>query len=170
MKNSKNKRRDFLMNVCPTVAMAFLGITVLESCSSGDDDSDMGYTGGNNGGSNNGNNSSNGYTKSGNVISINLNHSNFSSLQSNNWINFTGQNILILKIDSNNYRAFDNQCPHQGNRGWSYSNGNFVCSRHSNSYKSDCSTPAASGNSGATSGSLKCYNTSLSGSTLKITV
>ena len=30
MKNSKNKRRDFLMNVCPTVAMAFMGITVLE--------------------------------------------------------------------------------------------------------------------------------------------
>ena len=42
MKNSKNKRRDFLMNVCPTVAMAFLGITVLESCSSGDDDVDIG--------------------------------------------------------------------------------------------------------------------------------
>ena len=33
-KDLKNKRRDFLMNVCPTVAMAFLGITVLESCSS----------------------------------------------------------------------------------------------------------------------------------------
>ena len=42
-KNAKNNnRRDFLMNVCPTVAMAFLGITVLDSCSSGDDDSDYG--------------------------------------------------------------------------------------------------------------------------------
>ena len=42
MDNTKNnKRRDFFMNVCPTVAMAFLGITVLDSCSSGyDDDSD----------------------------------------------------------------------------------------------------------------------------------
>lgn len=167
MKNSENKRRDFLMNVCPTVAMAFLGISVLESCSSGDDDTDMGGNGSN--GSGNGS-TANGYTKSGNVISIDLNHSNFSSLQSNNWINFTAQNILILKIDSTNYRAFDNQCPHQGNRGWSYSNGNFVCSRHGNSYKSDCSTPSASGNSGATSGSLKCYSTSLSGSTLKVTV
>ena len=52
-KNLKNKRRDFLMNVCPTVAMAFLGVTVLESCSSGDDDSDIGNIGGNNGGGNN---------------------------------------------------------------------------------------------------------------------
>ena len=43
MENTKdNKRRDFLMKVCPTVAMAFLGITVLDSCSSGDDDSDYG--------------------------------------------------------------------------------------------------------------------------------
>ena len=34
MENTKNnKRRDFLMNVCPTVAMAFLGVTVLDSCS-----------------------------------------------------------------------------------------------------------------------------------------
>ena len=167
MKNSKNKRRDFLMNVCPTVAMAFLGITVLESCSSGDDDVNNGG-GSVNGGGNTGSN--NGYSKDGNVVTINLSHSNFSSLQSNNWMNFTAQNMLLLKIDSSNYRAFDNQCPHEGNRGWSYSNGNFVCNRHSNSYKSDCSTPAANGNSGATNGSLKCYNTSLSGSTLKITL
>ena len=51
MKNSKNKRRDFLLNVCPTVAMAFLGITVLESCSSGDDDVNIGGGSGNGGGS-----------------------------------------------------------------------------------------------------------------------
>lgn len=42
MKNPKNKRRDFLKNVYPTVAMAFLGFTVLESCSSGDDDVNIG--------------------------------------------------------------------------------------------------------------------------------
>ena len=167
-KDLKNKRRDFLMNVCPTVAMAFLGITGLESCSSGDDDMDIGG-GGNNGGGNN-NNSNTGYTKNGNTITINLSHSNFNTLQSNGWMNFTAQNMLILKIDSSNYRAFDNSCPHQGNRGWSYSNGRFICSRHSNSYKSDCSTPAVSGNSGASSGALKCYTTSVSGSTLTVTV
>ena len=155
------------MNVCPSVAMAFLGITILESCSSGDDDSDMGNIGGNTGGSNNGNNSNNGYTKSGNVISINLDHSNFSSLKSNNWMNFTAQNMLLLKIDSNTYRAFTNACPHQGNRNsWSFnsSNNRFQCSAHNNSYPTDCSTAGTAG------GTLKCYSTSLSGSTLKVTV
>ena len=73
MDNTKNnKRRDFLMNVCPTVAMAFLGITVLDSCSSGDDDSDYGTGSNNNSGNGNGNNSTDqGYTVSGNSIAIN---------------------------------------------------------------------------------------------------
>ena len=115
MKNSKNKRRDFLINVCPTVAMAFMGITVLESCSSGDDDVNIGGGSGNgSGGGNTGTN--NGYSKDGNVVTINLSHSNFSSLQSNNWMNFTAQNMLLLKIDSSTYRAFTNACPHQGQR------------------------------------------------------
>ena len=30
----KNKRREFLKNVCPTVALAFFGVTMLEACSS----------------------------------------------------------------------------------------------------------------------------------------
>ncbi|MFL2611818.1 MAG: Rieske 2Fe-2S domain-containing protein [Flavobacteriaceae bacterium] len=167
-KDLKNKRRDFLMNVCPTVAMAFLGVTVLESCSSGDDDTDIGNATGNNGnGGNNNSNSGSGYTKSGNVISINLDHSNFSSLKSNNWMNFTAQNMLILKIDSSTYRAFTNACPHQGNRNnWSFnsSNNRFQCSAHGNSYPSDCNTAGTAG------GVLKCYTTSLSGTTLKVTV
>ena len=36
----KNKRRDFLKNVCPTVALAFFGVTMLEACSSGGEDSE----------------------------------------------------------------------------------------------------------------------------------
>ena len=53
-----------------------MGVTVLQACSSGGDDSDMG--GGNNGGggNNNGGNDT-GYTKNGNDITINLNHSKF---------------------------------------------------------------------------------------------
>tara|TARA_B110001450_G_scaffold250786_1_gene269966 strand:- start:428 stop:532 length:105 start_codon:yes stop_codon:yes gene_type:complete len=31
----KNKRREFLTNVCPSVALAFMGVTMLEACSSG---------------------------------------------------------------------------------------------------------------------------------------
>ena len=71
-RKNQNKRREFLNNVCPTVAMAFLGVSFLESCSSGDDDIDVG------GGGNNGGGTDNGYTKSGNNVTINLNHSNFS--------------------------------------------------------------------------------------------
>ena len=52
-RKNQNKRREFLNNVCPTVAMAFLGVSLLESCSSGGDDSDI-NGGGNNGGGNNG--------------------------------------------------------------------------------------------------------------------
>lgn len=167
MKNPKNKRRDFLKNVCPTVAMAFLGFTVLESCSSGDDDVNIGGGSGtgNGGGGNAGTN--NGYSKDGNVVTINLSHSNFSSLQSNNWMNFTAQNMLLLKIDSSTYRAFTNACPHAGQRNsWSYntSNSRFQCSSHGNSYPSDCSTAGTAG------GVLNCYATSLSGNTLKVTV
>ena len=41
-RKNQNKRREFLNNVCPTVAMAFLGVSLLESCSSGDGDVDNG--------------------------------------------------------------------------------------------------------------------------------
>ena len=145
MKNTKdNKRRDFLMNVCPTVAMAFLGITVLDSCSSGDDDSDYGT------GSNNNN-------------SGNLDHSMFSTLQSNGWMNFSAQSMLLLKINSSNYRAFTNACPHQGVRDrWSYTNNQFRCSQHGNSFATDCQT---AGNGGK----LDCYTSTLDGSTLTVT-
>ena len=120
-KTKNNNRRDFLMNVCPTVAMAFLGITVLDSCSSGDDDTDYGNGSNNNNNNNNGNGNSTGtgYTVSGSTITIDLNHAMFSTLQSNNWINFTAQNMLILKIstlrlrfDTANFEKFDDDKLH----------------------------------------------------------
>ena len=170
-KNAKNNnRRDFLMNVCPTVAMAFLGITVLDSCSSGDDDSDYGYGNGSNNNNNNGsgnNNTGQGYTVSGSTVTIDLNHAMFSTLHSNNWINFTAQNMLILKINSTSYRAFTNRCPHQGQRNaWVYENNKFKCTSagggHNNTYETDCQTAGAGG-------ILTCYTTSLSDSTLTVT-
>ena len=94
----KNKRREFLKNVCPTVALAFFGVTMLEACSSGGEDEMIG--GGNGSGSGNNGNSNNGYTVNGNTITITLSHSTFSSLNSNGWMNFTAQNMLLLKIDS----------------------------------------------------------------------
>ena len=69
----------------------------------------------------------------------------FNTLQSNNWINFTAQNMLILKIDSTSYRAFTNSCPHQGAKkcmGFIENpTTDFVCSGgHDNTYATDCQT------------------------------
>ena len=148
----KNKRRDFLKNVCPTVALAFFGVTMLEACSSGGDDSEIPSGGGG------GNNNDNGYTVSGNTVVITLSSSTFASLGNNGWMNFAAQKMLLLKIDASTYRAFTNECPHQGVRDkWSYNTSadKFVCSQHSNSYPTDCSTSGTSG------GALKCFTTSL---------
>ena len=157
-RKNQNKRREFLNNVCPNVAMACLGVYLLESCSSGDGDVDN--VGGNNGGG-----TDNGYTKNGNVYTINLSHSNFSKLQNDGWHNFYQEKILLLKISSNSYQAFTGSCPHQGTHtAWSYngSSSEFVCGQHGNSYKTDCQTAG-------TGGVLKCYTTSLSGTSLKVT-
>ena len=77
--------------------MAFLGVPAIQSCSSGDDDTDTGS--GNNNGGNTGGNTDAGYTKSGNTITIDLNHSNFSNLQSQGWIQFTAEKNVDIKIE-----------------------------------------------------------------------
>ena len=103
-------------------------------------------------------NNDNGNTVSGNTVVITLSSSTFASLGNNGWMNFTAQNMLLLKIDASTYRAFTNECPHQGVRDkWSYNTSadKFVCSQHSNSYPTDCTTSGTSG------GALKCYTTSL---------
>ena len=67
-RKNQNKRREFLNNVCPTVALAFMGVTLLEACSSGGDDSDIGGGSNNGGGGNNNGGNDTGYTKNGNDI------------------------------------------------------------------------------------------------------
>ena len=164
-RKNQNKRREFLNNFCPTVALAFMGVNMLEACSSGGDDSDMGGGSNNGGGGNNNGGNDTGYTKNGNDITINLNHSSFSNLHSNGWFNLFQEKILLLKVSSTSYRAFTGSCPHQGTHtAWSYngSSGEFVCGQHGNSYKTDCSTSGVGG-------VLKCYTTTLSGSSLKVT-
>jgi nitrite reductase/ring-hydroxylating ferredoxin subunit len=161
----KNKRREFLKNVCPTVALAFFGVTMLEACSSGGDESPANSGGNNNNGSGNNNNTS-GYSVNGSTVSITLNNSNFSKLQNDGWMNFTAQNMLLLKIDASTYRAFTNACPHQGVRTqWSYNTSadKFVCGQHNNSYPTDCTT------SGTAGGPLNCYTTSLKDGVLSVT-
>jgi len=159
----KNKRREFLKNVCPTVALAFFGVTMLEACSSGGDESPANSGGNNNNG---GNNNTSGYSVSGSTVSITLSNSNFVKLQNDGWMNFTAQNMLLLKIDASTYRAFTNACPHQGVRTqWSYNTSadKFVCGQHNNSYPADCTT------NGSVGGVLKCYTTSLKDGILSVT-
>ena len=158
----KNKRREFLTNVCPSVALAFVGVTLLEACSSGSEDTvDSG-----------GNDTTNGYTVSGNTVVIDLNHSTFSSLGSNGWMNFTAQKMLLLKIDSSTYRAFTNSCPHAGTRNaWTYnsSQDKFKCGQHNNSYPTDCDSSSGTTSNGTDGNPLKCFNTSYSGGKLTVT-
>ena len=153
----KYKRRHFLENVCPQVALAMFGVTLVEACSKGDDDSGT-YSGTSD--------EITGYTVDGNSVSIDLDDASFSTLQSRGWMNFRQQNMLLLKLNATTYRAFTNSCPHAGSRNaWSYNDTQerFVCSSHNNSYPSDCSTP------GTTDDVLECYDTSLMGSTLTVT-
>jgi nitrite reductase/ring-hydroxylating ferredoxin subunit len=159
----KNKRREFLKNVCPTVALAFFGVTMLEACSSGGDESPANSGGNNNNG---GNNNTSGYSVSGSTVSITLSNSNFVKLQNDGWMNFTAQNMLLLKIDASTYRAFTNACPHQGTRTmWSYntSDDTFKCGNHQGVYPTDCTTNGSNG------GPLKCYTTSLKDGVLSVT-
>ena len=147
-------RRDFLKEVCPSVAFAFFGLSFLEACSSGDDDVAVANP-------NNGNSPgiNSGYTKSGNTYTIDLTNSNFNQLSNTgDWMN--GKNIgipaLFLRISSTEIQAYTNSCPHQGvNDRWVLVGGDtFKCNQHGNSYSADCNS------------ALTCYNTVLDGDTL----
>lgn len=157
----KINRRKFLNNVCPAIAISLVGASFLESCSKGDEDNNLYVSPDTDAGS-----ESSGYTVEANIVEIDLNHPAFASLNSDQWINFAAQQILILKISDSSYRAFTNRCPHQGVRNaWSYdqSESRFICSRHGNSYPSDCTS------SGTTGNILECYNTVVTGQKLQIT-
>ena len=173
------KRRKFLQNTCPTVTFAFFGLSYIQACSKSDDDSSS-YSSnnsnvipGNSSGTNAGSSStqtSNGIVSSGNNITVDLTNSNFSSLSSpGDFINLTSVGVLLLKISSSEFRAFDNCCPHSGSRDdWSYSNQEFTCGSHGNKFGIDGNNVVNCGSS-ATSGDLKIYSTSLAGDSLTIT-
>tara|TARA_Y100001954_G_C15776775_1_gene587442 strand:+ start:1026 stop:1529 length:504 start_codon:yes stop_codon:yes gene_type:complete len=163
MKKKLENRREFLKKVCPTIAFAFFGLSFLEACSTGDD-SDNDNSGGNdqNGGSdNNDNNNPLGYTSSGSVFTIDLNHPNFSNLSSvGGWMNgySIGLSMLFLRISSDHIQAYTNVCPHAGTQNqWSLQSGNiFKCANHNYSFDSTCET----------SNSLPCFSTNIEGGNL----
>jgi Rieske Fe-S protein len=126
------------------------GISLIEACSKEDNNTITNNL-------NNQNNSSG--STSDNSVTINLENSMFTSLNNvGGWINYSTENMLLLRITSTEIRAFSNVCPHQGSQNsWSYNNSKFRCASHGRSFEDSCS------------GGLTCYTATLQGSTLTVT-
>ena len=98
----------------------------------------------------------------GKLFYVDITNDNYSSLSEvGNFVNDTDNYILILRKTEEDFNVLSNCCPHLGtsNR-WSYSNGNFRCANHGNSYGTG-SGFVANCSSNSTSGNLKQYDTSL---------
>ena len=159
-------RRNFLQNTCPTIIFAFFGLSYIQACSKPDNsDNNTSIIINDNSG-----NTSSGISVSGNIITLDLSNATFNGLNNpGDFINLTANQLLVLKIGSNEFRAFDNCCPHNGTRNkWGFGNDKFTCGEHGNSFSIDGNN-IKSCNSGSTSGGLKRYTTSLNGQTLTIT-
>jgi len=143
-----NNRRNFLKTACKPIVLATLGIPIIEACSKEDDSSSIDSPVNNQSGQN----------SSRNQLEINLDDDRFKDLkQIGGWLNFTSENILLVRISESEIRVFDNACPHQGARNlWSFDGSNFTCSNHNNSYSASCS------------GSLRCYEATLEENILKV--
>lgn len=144
-----NNRRNFLKTACKPFVFATLGIPLIEACST-DEETEMNSNSVGNDQTAQNNNSS--------KLEINLDDDRFKDLkQVSGWLNFTSENILLVRISDDEIRVFDNACPHQGARNrWSFDGSNFTCSNHGNSYAANCS------------GSLRCYEATLNGNILTV--
>lgn len=151
----ENKRRDFLKTACAPVVFSMFGVGMLEACSSGDDD---GY------GTPPapGNASNSGEDQEEKSITIDLTKSDFSKISDvGGWMNYSGENMLLLRISDSEIRAFSNVCPHAGaNNQWSHKDSKFTCGNHNRSFNDDCS---------GTSLKLTCYTTMIEGNNLTVT-
>ena len=143
-------RRDFLKTACKPIVLATLGIPIIEACSSDEEQAEIN--------TNTLGNNNTTQSNSPSELEINLDDDRFKDLkQIGGWVNFTSENILLVRISDDEIRVFDNACPHQGARNrWSFDGSNFTCSNHGNSYAASCS------------GSLKCYEATLDGNILTI--
>jgi nitrite reductase/ring-hydroxylating ferredoxin subunit len=180
--NQTNKRREFLTKVCPTVAFAMFGISFLEACSS-DSTSDPGATGVTDSGSDLGNNSTDSsgsnnssntpaYTIDGDTITADLGNAFFDNLKNvGGYFNFTDAGVLLLRTSTTQVLAFDNCCPHAGtSNAWTFSasSNRFTCGNHGNSYGTS-QGGTANCSSGATSGNLARFTTTLNENQLVVT-
>tara|TARA_B100001175_G_scaffold265151_1_gene235375 strand:+ start:2721 stop:3182 length:462 start_codon:yes stop_codon:yes gene_type:complete len=150
----KNKRRYFLKTACAPVVFSIFGISIIESCSSGDDD-DLGTT------PSPGSVDNSAESDQDKSLSIDLTNSNFSDLGDvGGWMNYSEEKMLLLRINTIEIRAFSNVCPHAGsNNQWSHSNSKFTCGNHNRSFNDDCSGSGLK---------LTCYSTMIEGNILTV--
>ncbi len=138
----KEKRRDFLKTACAPIVLSVLGVPLAAACSSEDDDENDNMM----------------LPTADNQLEIDLSEDGFSALaEVGGWMNYTAQNLLLVRVSETVIRAFNNACPHEGNRNaWSYDGSEFTCSNHGNSYSDSCD------------GMLQCINTKLEGNILTV--
>jgi nitrite reductase/ring-hydroxylating ferredoxin subunit len=138
-------RRTFLKIACKPIVLAAFGITVIEACSS-EETPDNYLSGSQNENDNKA------------PLEIDLSDAKFSDLKDiGGWMNYTSENLLLVRISDSEIRAFNNSCPHQGTRDkWSFDGSDFECGQHGNTYSNSCG------------GSLRCYITKLDGTILTI--
>ena len=164
--NQSNKRREFLTKVCPTVAFALFGISFLEACSSESvsDEGTVGFT------DSKGSSNASAYTIDGNTIKADLSNAFFNKIKNvGGWMMLSDAGILLLRTGEDQILAFSDCCPHQGARTrWQFSNDKFTCQQHGNSYGTS-QGGTANCSSGATSGNLARYTTTLNENQLVIT-
>ena len=139
-------RRSFLKTACKPLVLAALSIPFLEACSSEETPNNTSID-------------SSGNETPKEPLIIDIASGIFVDLNSvGGWINYTEKNLLLIRISESEIRAFNNSCPHQGNRDrWSLNGEKFECGYHNNSYSTECS------------GSLKCYTATLEDSILTVT-
>ncbi len=159
-------RNEFLRKTCPVITLGILSTALVNtSCVEEEEILEPKEP------ANPSGNAGDGITKSGNTLTYDLSNDKFKNLGTiGGFYNDTTNGVLILRISSSEYGAYDNCCPHNGSKNsWSYSNNKFTCATHGNSYGIE-SGGTSSCNSGTTGGNLKNYSVSKSGDDLKVTI
>ncbi len=143
-------RRSFLKTACKPIVFATLGIPILEACSAEETDPSPIASS---------SSPTPTSTQKREPIVIDLSNGLFSDLTAvGGWMNYRGEDLLLVRITDDEIRAFDNSCPHQGNRDkWEYDGDSFTCQYHFNSYSNSCT------------GSLRCFDTNIENGVLTIT-
>ena len=90
----KSKRRLFLKNACAPVLFSIMGIPLIEACSKNEDSSDNSLD-------------FESPSSSSGPLEIDIGNSKFNPISSiGGWMNYTEENLLLIRISENDFRAF----------------------------------------------------------------